>query len=225
MKDGRNIDLAFTAKDTVAWREGKSAGADWCEVVEVAPDVYFVNMTFAARTTEDELFIVNTHTRRLLSVRERVREPAEAPGEPRVMQTWQPGVLGDSSVRPDGMEPAPTRDLIGLTAHYEYSPNHVYEHIYLSSERYAWQNLVGVQRGHGDVDLATTYKFGENQYVFGFREFIIPVASLFFYSWDDMRSTGKFLGVTSDGKVENKPAGAFIVKKSRTAYDPGKMPV
>ena len=31
-----------------------------------------------------------------------------------------------------------------------------------------------------------------------------------------MRSTGKFLGVTSEGKVENKPAGAFIRKKSRT---------
>ena len=72
-----------------------------------------------------------------------------------------------------------------MTAHYEYSPQHVYEHIYLSSQRYAWQNLVGVQRGHGDVDLATTFKFDHNQYVFGFREFIIPVASIFFYNYDD----------------------------------------
>jgi hypothetical protein len=225
LKSQRKIDLAFTATDTVAWSEGSSAGADWYEALEVAPDVFFINMTFAARPTEDEVFIASTRTRRVLSVRERVREPGEAPGEPRVMQTWDSGVLWDTASPPAGMEPAPTRDLIGLTAHYEYSPQHIYEHIYLSSQRYAWQNLVGVQRGHGDVDLATTYKFDENQYVFGFREFIIPVASLFFYSWDMMRSTGKFLGVTSDGRIENKPAGAFIVKKSRTIYDAAAAPV
>lgn len=222
---GRTIDLAFTSADTVAWSEGSEAGADWYEALEVAPQVFFINMTFAARPAEDEAFIINTGTRRVLSVRERVRDAGEAPGEPRPAQVWSAGVLGDPSVPPTGREPAPTRDLIGLTAHYTYSSNHVYEHIYLSSERYAWQNLVGIQRGHGDVDLATTWKFAENQYVFGFREFIIPVASLFFYNWDTMRSTGKFLGVTSQGKIENKPAGAFIEKKSRTFYDHGQEPV
>jgi len=224
LKSGRKIDIAFSSSDTVAWTEGEEAGADWYEALEVAPDTFFINMTFAARPTEDEAFIVNTNTRRVLSVRERVREPEEIKGEPRVAQVYTPGVLAGST-EPTGMEPAPTRDLIGLTAHYQYSPNHVYEHIYLSAERYAWQNLVGVQRGHGDVDLATTYKFDDNQYVFGFREFIIPVASLFFYNWDTMRSTGKFLGVTSEGKVENKPAGALITKKSRTEYEEGKAPV
>jgi len=161
----------------------------------------------------------------VLSVRERVRAAGEAPGEPRVAQDYTPGIVGDPTAPPDGIEPAPSRDLIGMTAHYEYSPHHVYEHIYLSSQRYAWQNLVGVQRGHGDVDLATTYKFDQGQFVFGFREFIIPVASIFFYNYETMRSTGKFLGVTSQGRIENKPAGAFIQVKSRTAYDDGKAPV
>lgn len=225
LKTGRVVDLAFTSADTVAWSEGKEAGADWYEAIEVAPDVFFINMTFAARPAEDEAIIVNTRTRRVMSLRERVREAGEAPGEPRVAQVWTSGVLGDASVPPTGPEPAPTRDLIGMTAHYRYSPNHLYEHIYLSSQRYAWQNLIGVQRGHGDVDLATTWKFDEGQYLFGFREFIIPVASLFFYNWETMRSTGKFLGVTSEGKVENKPAGAFIEKKSTTSYEDGKAPV
>jgi hypothetical protein len=124
-----------------------------------------------------------------------------------------------------GPAPAPTRDLIGLTAHYEYSPNHVYEHIYLSSQRYAWQNLVGVQRGQGDVDLATTYRFDEDIYVFGFREFIIPVASLFLYNWKTMRSTGKFLGESRSGKIENMPAGAFIRKMSSVTYPAASEPV
>lgn len=225
LKSGRSVDLAFTSADTVAWGEAGAAGADWYEALEVAPQVFFINMTFAARPTEDEAFIVDLGTRRVLSVRERVREPGEAPGEPRVAQVWTDGVLGHPSVAPEGIQPAPTRDLIGITAHYEYSPNHVYEHIYLSSQRYAWQNLIGVQRGHGDVDLATTWKFKENLYVFGFREFIIPVASLFFYNWDTMRSTGKFLGITSEDRIENKPAGAFIEKKSSTAYAAGRAPV
>ena len=225
LKNERKISLHFTSSDKVEWSEGRDAGVDWYEALQVAPDVFFINMTFSTRPHEDEAFVLNVKTRRVLSVRERVRDAAEAPGEPRVAQVYMPGLLGDGAVSPGGIEPAPTRDLIGLTSHYEYSPQHVYEHVYLSSERYAWQNLVGVQRGHGDVDLATTYKFDDNQYVFGFREFIIPVASIFFYNFDDMRSTGKFLGVTSQGEVENKPAGAFIRKKSRTTYETGREPV
>ena len=225
LKNDRKIRLSFASADNVEWNDGSEGGSDWYEAVRVAPDVFFINMTLSGRPTEDEAFIVNTKTRRVLSVRERLRETAEALGEPRVAQVYMPGVLEDGTVSPGSFEPAPSRDLIGLTSHYEYSPQHVYEHIYLSSERYAWQNLVGVQRGHGDVDLATTYKFDENQYVFGFREFIIPVASIFFYNFGDMRSTGKFLGVTSHGAIENKPAGAFIQTKSRTTYEAGKEPV
>lgn len=224
LKNARKISLFFTSSDKVEWREGQDVGSDWYETLQVAPDVFFINMTFSSRPSEDEAFIVNVRTRRVLSVRERVRDAAEAPGEPRVAQVYMPGLLGDGGVS-SGIEPAPTRDLIGLTAHYDYSPQHVYEHVYLNSERYVWQNLVGVQRGHGDVDLATTWKFDDNQYVFGFREFIIPVASIFFYNFDDMRSTGKFLGVTSQGVVENKPAGAFIRKQSRTTYETGREPI
>ena len=225
LKNGRAIELTFNSADEVAWREGGERGIDWYEAINAAPDVVFISMTFSARPAEDEAFILNVRTRRVLSVRERVRGADEAPGEPRVAQDYTPGIVGDPTVPAGGIEPAPTRDLIGLTAHHEYSPQHVYEHIYLSSQRYAWQNLVGVQRGHGDVDLATTFKFDHNQYVFGFREFIIPVASIFFYDYEAMRSTGKFLGVTSQGRIESKPAGAFIEVKSRTAYGDGKAPV
>jgi hypothetical protein len=82
-----------------------------------------------------------------------------------------------------------------------------------------------VQRGQGDVDLATTYKFDEDIYVFGFREFIIPVASLFLYNWKTMRSTGKFLGESRSGKIENMPAGAFIRKMSSVTYPAASEPV
>ena len=223
-KSGVAMALTFEASDRLRWSSAAERGEDWYEAVKVGPDVYFIDMTFKSKPREALTAIVNRSTRRVLTIRSIVREE-KVEGEPQVTQDFQPGVLGDADVPPTGPEPAPTRDLIGLRAFYRYSPNHLYEHIYLSSERYGWQCLVGEQRGHGDTDLATTYKFDERQYVFTFREFIIPVASVFFYNWDDMRSTGKFLGLTADGAVENKPAGAFIQNASMTFYDKEWAPV
>jgi hypothetical protein len=224
VKSGQVTDLAFTTKHEVAWAARGNAGTDWYEAIEVAPDVYFIDMTFALLPKETSSCVVNLRTRRALVVRTFVRGE-KVVGEPQVAQEFESAILGDATVAPTAMEPAPTRDLIGLTAHYTYSPNHVYQHIYLSSERYCWQCLKGVQRGHGDVDLATTYKFDDDLYLFTFREFLISVASLFVYNFKDLRSTGKFLGVTGKGAIENQPAGAFIEKVSVSFYASGLAPV
>jgi hypothetical protein len=37
--------------------------------------------------------------------------------------------------------------------------------------------------------------------------------------------SGKFLGITGDGHIQNSPAGAFIRKASMTYYLPGQEPV
>ncbi|PSJ56459.1 MoaF C-terminal domain-containing protein [Pseudaminobacter soli (ex Li et al. 2025)] len=220
--DRRQLDLSF-ADGSVTWSDGTGGASDTCEVIEVAPDTYFVEIIFAGRPKEAETLVLNLRSKRALSIYSLVREKEESVGEPQVAQIFRPGILEGGPAT--GMVPHETRDLIGLRAHFTYSPNHVYEHTYLSSQRYAWQNLVGVQRGHGDVDLATTYKFDEDQYIFTFREFKIAVASTFFYNFKDMRSTGKFLGITGDGRIQNSPAGAFIRKVSTTYYLPGQEPV
>ncbi len=222
--DGRKIALEFLDAQILTWSEQGSKGHDKCDVVCVAPDTYFVDVTFAQNAKEAETLILNIKTGRVLSIRSVVREAGANPGEPRVAQIFRAGLI-HGPAQGNSMVPAPTRDLIGLRAHYTYSPHHVYEHTYLSSGRYAWQCLVGVQRGHGDVDLTTTYKFAEDQYIFTFREFIIPVASTFFYNFAEMRSTGKFLGVTGAGAVENNPAGAHIRKVSMSYYLSGQEPV
>lgn len=218
LENGRRFGVVFEDMRTAS----VDVSTETAEAVEVAPDTYFIDITFAASPKDAETLIVNLRTRRVLSIRCHIRNEGEAPGEPRVAQEWVAGTL-DGDVT--GTAPHETRDLIGLRAFYDYSPNHVYEHIYLSSTRYGWQNLVGVQQGHGDTDLATTFKFDEGQYVFGFREFIIPVASVFFYGWHNMRSTGKFLGLAGDGAIQNNPAGAFIRKASMTYYAAGQEPV
>lgn len=223
LDNGRKFRLHFTAADAVSVQEAGQDSAEWCEVVNTTADTWFVDLTFAARPTEAETLIFNTATRRVLSVHCRIRPAGAVQGEPRVAQDWVAGRLEGGTLA--GAAPAPTRDLIGLRAFYTYSPNHVYEHTYLSSERYGWQNLKGVQRGHGDTDLATTFKFADDQYVFGFREFIIPVASVFFYDFSGLRSTGKFLGETAEARAQNSPAGAFIQKASMTYYPAGLEPV
>ena len=229
LSDGTDMTLTFVDGKQLEWdvAEGPHAGTkgkDWYETIDVADDVIFIETLFQTRPRDAITILFNSRTRRVLAIVSTVAEE-KVPGEPQVSQQFLVGVLGDPNVPPTGPEPAPTRDLIGRRALYRYSPNHVYEHIYLSSERYGWQCLVGVQRGHGDTDLATTYKFDEDQYIFTFREFAIPVASVFFYNMKQLRSTGKFLGITSSGVIENNPAGAFIEKLSETIYPEDAQPV
>ena len=229
LSDGTDMTFTFVDGKTFEWSvaagsHSGTSGKDWYEAIDVANDVIFIDTVFQSRPRESMTIIVNTRTHRVLAIVSTVAEK-KVPGEPQVSQQFLTGVLGDPNVPPTGPEPTPTRDLIGLRALYRYSPEHVYEHIYLSSERYGWQCLVGVQRGHADTDLATTYKFDEDQYIFTFREFIIPVASVFFYNMEQLRSTGKFLGITSSGEIENSPAGAFIRKVSMTFYPEDAQPV
>ncbi len=221
----RTLGLQPHERHLAAWRDdGGGCGVDWYEAIELAPDLYFVDLTFASRPTVSLTVVFDTATRRALAIETRVREAAEAPGEPRPAQSFTAGVVGDDASAATGLVPAPTRDLIGLRTHQVYSPQHTYEHTYLNSQRYAWQCLVGVQRGQGDVDLASYYRFAENRYVFAFREFRIPVASVFFFDFERMRSTGKFLGITGDGAIANNPAGAFVRKVSMTFYPPEAQP-
>jgi hypothetical protein len=219
-----SFELEFVDRNKVIWQSGNERGTDWCEVVEVAPQTYFIDMTFAHQPRQSQTFIVNTQTRQVLAVRTIMRE-GDVGKEPRAVHEFSPGVLGDPAIPPTGRKPAPTRDLIGLRGLYDYGPEQCFEHIYLNSKRYVWQCIVGPLRGEGDVDLATVYKFDDNQYIFAFREFGLPVSTVFFYNWDQMRSTGKFFAIGEDGAIANTPAGAFIKKLSMAFYPPDMQPI
>lgn len=219
---GKKLDLEFVTMDKVKWADNDGQGEDWYEAIKISDDVYFLDRTFTDRPRDAQTLIVNTKTFRVLSILSYVR-PEKKQGEPQVGQLFEPGLLNGGT--PSSIVPAPTRDLIGLRTHQRYSPNHLYEHTYTNTERYSWQCLVGEQRGHGDTDLASYYKVDDNLYIFTFREFLIPVASVFLFNFNDMRSTGKFLGITGDGKITNNPAGSFITKVSMTFYPLGCEPI
>jgi hypothetical protein len=224
LDSGRFFELGFVDRNKVRWQSGGERGEDWCEAVEVAPHTFFIDMTFAQQPRQSQTFIVNVQTRQVLAVRTTLRQ-GDVGREPRAVHEFSPGVLGDPAATPAGRKPAPTRDLIGLRGLYDYGPEQCFEHIYLNSERYAWHCIIGPLRGKADVDLSTVYKFDDNQYVFAFREFGLPVSTVFFYNWDQMRSTGKFFAIGEDGAVANTPAGAVIRKLSVAFYPPDRQPV
>ena len=224
LDSGASFELKFAGRKEVNWHSGDQSGTDWCEVVEVAPHTYFIDLTFAHQPRQSQTFIVNLHSRQVLAVRTILRE-GDVGKEPRAVHQFSPGVLGDPAVPPTGHKPGQSRDLIGLRALYDYGPEQIMEHIYLNSERYVWQGIIGPLRGESDVDMSTVYKFDDNQYIFAFREFGLPVSTVFFYNWDQMRLTGKFFAIGEDGAIANTPAGAYIKKLSMAFYPPDMQPV
>mgnify|MGYP001080696707 CR=1 FL=1 len=224
LDSGVSFELEFVDRNQVIWQSGDERGTDWCEMVEVAPQTYFVDMTFAHQPRQSQTFIVNLQTRQVLGIRTIMRE-GDVGKEPRAVHEFSPGVLGDPAIPPTGRKPAPTRDLIGLRGLYDYGPEQIIEHIYLNSERYVWHGIIGPLRGESDVDMASYYKFGDNQYIFAFREFGLPVSTVFLYNWDQMRSTGKFFAIDDSGSIANTPAGAFITKLSMAFYPLDRQPI
>jgi hypothetical protein len=224
LDSGASFDLDFVQRNLVIWRSGDLSGTDWCEAVEVAPNTYFIDMTFNYAPRQSQTFVVSTETRQALAIRTIMRE-GDIGKDPRAIHQFTAGRIGDPAIPPMGRKPAPTRDLMGLRAIYTYNPGQVFEHAYLNAERYCWHCLVGPLKGQADVEMCTLYKWDDNQYVFCWREFGLPVSTVFFYDWHQMRSTGKFFAIGEDGTLQNTPAGALIQKLSMAFYPLNARPL
>ncbi|HVP81310.1 MAG TPA: MoaF N-terminal domain-containing protein, partial [Thermodesulfobacteriota bacterium] len=74
LDSGTCFDLDFIDRNKITWQSDNERGTDWCEVLEVAPQTYFIDMTFANQPRQSQTFIVNTQTRQVLAVRTIMRE-------------------------------------------------------------------------------------------------------------------------------------------------------
>ena len=226
LDDGATISLAFSASE-VAWQaDGAIASGgerrDPYDAVRVRSDVVFVNLPLESRERESLTIVFSETTHRALVVRSTIAAE-ETAGEPQVGQTFWAAVTDGGS--PTGDAPAASRDLIGKRNLYRYSPEHLYEHVYISSQRYAWQCVQGVQRGHGDMDMSTVWKFADGLYLFCFREFRIAVASVWLHDLGyALRTTGIFLGLNGEGAAEHSRAGGHIYPIGSVDY-PDVQPV
>lgn len=220
---GRSVRQVFEDATTMRWVTEAGETRESYDAVEFADDIFLVDIVRRDAPRESVSQVLSPRTRRVLTVTSTIAEE-KVPDEPQVGQRFTTGVIGDPAVTPDSPVPAPTRELIGQRALYSYSPHHLYEHVYLNSARYAWQCLVGAQRGHGDVDLVDIYKFDESVHIVCWREFRIPVACVWAYNWTELRTVGKFFGLTGDGEIDNSPAGAHITVLPEARYPEGVVP-
>ena len=94
LDSGKSFSLQFIDRNKVIWHSNEQGGADWCEVVEVAPQTYFIDITFTHLPRESQTFIVNVHTRQVLAIRTIMRE-GDVGNEPRAVHQFSAGVLGD----------------------------------------------------------------------------------------------------------------------------------
>ncbi|GAA5161582.1 molybdenum cofactor biosynthesis F family protein [Pseudonocardia eucalypti] len=220
---GGRLDLRFHDAETVEWERDAGPGSrDPYDAVAVRPDVHFVNVPLPARRREALTLVWSGQTGRAVAVHSAIAAHPE-PDVPQVGQRFCAGTVDGVAV--SGPEPGPSRDLIGRRNVYRYSPSHLYEHVYLSGQRYAWQCLQGVQRGHGDVDLSTVWRFDGGLYLFCFREFKIPVASVWLHDLGyQLMTTGIFLGLDGTGEVAHSRAGGYIYPLGSVTY-PDIQPV
>lgn len=226
LDDGSEISLSFGAEH-VSW----SATGNWgdrdrtddpYDAVRIREDVWFLNLPLTSTEGEAVTFTWSERTGRAIVVDSAIAAE-KVEGEPQVRQSFHAAAVnGFDQVGPS---PAESRDLIGMRNIYRYSPNHLYEHVYMSTERYAWQNLQGAQRGHGDMDMSTVWKLEDGLYIFCFREFRISVASVWLHDLGyNLMTTGIFLGINASGESEHKRAGGHVYPLGSVRY-PDVQPV
>jgi hypothetical protein len=223
--DGK-LTLEFGTDGVVTWTatgfDWAGSGADAYEEIPIADGAYWVDFSLGERRVETITVALHPVKGWALIVHSRIHDEG-ADVETRVTQSFHGGSVEGA---PGGAPiPAPTRDLIGKRTLFRYSANHLYEHIYLSSRRFVWHNLVGEQRGHAAAELATTYKLDDEVYLFTWREEKIPVGTVFVFDYKGGRSTGKFIGLEGDGTIANSPGGALIIPFGRSDYSEHQEPV
>jgi MoaF C-terminal domain/MoaF N-terminal domain len=203
----------------VAWEGG---GTDVYEAIEVGEGAFWVDFSITERRVETVTMAFSPRAGWALVVHSAIGDE-DFTTETRVVQSFHAGRVAGGPA--DVELPAPTRDLIGKRTLFRYSANHLYEHIYLSSRRFTWHNLIGEQRGHAAAELATTYKLEDGMYLFTWREEKIPVGTVFIFDYARGRSTGKFIGLTGDGLIANSPGGAEIIEFGYSDYSAYAEPV
>jgi len=224
--DEQELELSFEPDGLVHWRsaalDNAEGARDPYDAVAVRDDVWFVTVRIASRQRDAVTVFWSTATGRALLTHSWIEDDA-VPGRPRCSQSFHAGVLVGAA--PSGEVPGPTRDLVGMRNLYRYGPEVLYEHVYLSTERYAWQCLSGGTVGLGDVDPATVWRFDHGLYLFAFREYGIDVATVWLHDLGyELRTTGAFLARGPEGQAFHGQGGGHIYPLGRVVY-PDVQPV
>jgi hypothetical protein len=103
-----------------------------------------------------------------------------------------------------------TNELLGKRVEYRYSPEDLYEHLYLNEQFYTWHCITGTERGLADTDRCYYFKIADKLYLFVWREKVIPTLGVLVEDFNRMRTSGKLFGYRANdfGKLSNFMIGA-----------------
>ena len=154
-----------------------SHGSESYDAVEVRPGVFFVSFAHPERP-EGVVQVVDTNNGHFL-VGIAALTGATNNIDPKIEPTLLVGNIDECPKA--GRVPVPSRDLVGKRVLFRYSAKQAYEHIYVTSSRFAWHALEGPQAGHSDVELTKTYLVDDGLYFFTWYEKIIPTCAMFLF--------------------------------------------
>lgn len=213
------------------WRDAATgaSGREPCRVTRLRDALYFVDyLESAARATSVSLVIdldngVWTSVVGTLPTEADTRIDAftrVARGLPltAVEAGFRHGTLGGHT-QPGPLH-VPTRALIGKRTMYRYSPTECYEHIYLNENFYAWQCLLGVERGLADVDRCHYFRIADELYLFVWREKVVPTLGVVLIDLAQRKTDGKIFGYQGGdfGTLSNFPIGAHAQVLNDTVH-------
>jgi hypothetical protein len=198
--DGQSVEWQASA---LAWAD---KGRDACDVVELRPGVYFVDVDFAGRPLEALTLVFSRSSGRALVVHQE-RHPG---ANPAVAQSFHAALVDRTT--PSGEMPGPTAELNGRWHLLRYSSVNLYEHIYVSTTRMGAHNLATENTaGRAEFHDATYWRFEDGLYVIGWRERDSEAAMVVCEDVKTLRSTGKVLHPVSAERSDNAPIGGHIL--------------
>ena len=204
---GGTLSLAFARDDEAAWRwQDGSAGTAAYEAVAVRPGVYLITIDVPAPAT-DGLTIALDRTGPVLVVVQHRRHAACERDGTLVDNVYLPGRLTGTDAEP----PAPTVDLLGRWHRYRYSDDNLYEHIYLSADRFCSHNLASqFTPGRADSHPVDHWCLGDELYLVAWRERGSGAAMTVIEDLQTLRITGSVLHPASEEQSVPVPIGGLI---------------
>jgi hypothetical protein len=114
----------------------------------------------------------------------------------------------------------PTTELVGKRVAHRYSATHVFEHIYLNPNTYAFQGLAGPEAGVADVDRADYWKLGDQLYLFSWHERAQPFNGAVVIDLAAGQATGRLVGWDETGRQTLQVrTGSIATLLSTTTYE------
>lgn len=223
--DGRIIRHHFETAEHLTWTvtagpdAGRTAGEDYF-ATKIREGIYFVDFVKHLERATCVSLVLDLDQRIFTAVVGVLPGEAEARKDllsrvgsgldlTSVTATFHHGSI-DGPRRADAPNHGVTDELVDKRVEYTYSPTERYEHIYLNENFYAWQCLLGAEKGLADVDRCHYIKIADALYLFVWREKIVPTLGVVVTDLREMRSNGKIFGYQGNdfGTLSNFRVGS-----------------